>query len=106
MYRKVKATVSNIVSVIEEIGESIEEKVRRITENGEPITDGAQTLYTERSNGVMPEYNPRTDTFDLGLDAMTSISKGKLNERMQRMKVIKGDEKEGEDSTGTEGKTE
>ena len=29
-------------------GESIENKVRRITENNEPITDGAPIIYTNR----------------------------------------------------------
>ena len=33
-------------------GERIENKVRRITENNEPITDGAQIIYTNREDGV------------------------------------------------------
>ena len=35
-----------------QIGESIENKVRRITENNEPITDGAPIIYTNRDDGV------------------------------------------------------
>ena len=35
-------------------GESIENKVRRITENNEPITDGAPIIYTNREDGVLP----------------------------------------------------
>ena len=35
-------------------GESIENKVRRITENNEPITDGAPIIYTNREDGVKP----------------------------------------------------
>jgi hypothetical protein len=41
-------------------GESIEDKVRRITENNEPITDGAPIIYTNREDGVLPAYNIRT----------------------------------------------
>ena len=37
-------------------GESIENKVRRITENNEPITDGAPIIYTNRDDGVLPAY--------------------------------------------------
>ena len=35
-------------------GESIENKVQRITENNEPITDGAPIIYTNREDGVLP----------------------------------------------------
>ena len=38
-------------------GESIEIKVKRITENNEPIKDGAQIIYTNREDGVLPAYN-------------------------------------------------
>ena len=41
-------------------GETIETKVERVTANNEPITDGAEIVYTEKKNGVMPEYNIRT----------------------------------------------
>ena len=37
-----------------QIGESIEEKVKRITENNEPIADGAPIIYTNREDGVLP----------------------------------------------------
>ena len=42
-------------------GEQIEEKVRRIVNNNEPITDGAPIIFTEKKDGVLPEYNIRTD---------------------------------------------
>ena len=34
-------------------GESIENKVRRITENNEPITDGAPIIYTNRDGRLL-----------------------------------------------------
>ena len=48
-------------------GESIEAKVCRIVNNGEPISDGAPLIYTERKDGVKEEYNIRTDRFDIAI---------------------------------------
>ena len=43
-----------------EVLPQIEEKVRRIVNNNEPITDGAPIIFTEKKDGVLPEYNIRT----------------------------------------------
>lgn len=56
-------------------GERIEEKVERFVNGGEPITDSAPMIYTERDEGVLPEYNIRTDRFDVAIDAMDYVSK-------------------------------
>ena len=55
-------------------GESIECKVCRIVNNGEPISDGAPLIYTERKAGVKEEYNIRTDRFDIALKAMDYVT--------------------------------
>ena len=39
----------------------------------EPITDGAPIIFTEKKDGVRPEYNIRTDRWDIALDAMNKI---------------------------------
>lgn len=57
------------------LGEPIEKKVRRIVESEEPITDGAPLVYTERSEGVRPEFNIRTDKWDVAESAMTMAAK-------------------------------
>ena len=59
-------------------GESIENKVRRITENNEPITDGAPIIYTNREDGVLPAYNIRTDRWDIAQEAMDAINQANL----------------------------
>ena len=46
-------------------GESIETKVERITQTNEPISDGAPIIFTEKKDGVRPEYDIRTDKWDL-----------------------------------------
>ena len=50
-----------------------DEKVRRIVNNNEPITDGAPIIFTERKDGVLPEYNIRTDRWDIALEAMNKM---------------------------------
>ena len=51
-------------------GESIEEKVQKLIENNEPITDGAPIIYTEKKDGVLPQYDIRTDKWDIAQSAM------------------------------------
>ena len=53
-----------------QVGESIETKVRRITENNEPIADGAPIIYTNREDGVLPAYNIRSDRWEIAQQAM------------------------------------
>lgn len=59
-------------------GESIENKVRRITENNEPISDGAPIIYTNREDGVLPAYNIRTDRWDIAQAAMDAVNQANL----------------------------
>jgi len=51
-------------------GETIEEKVRRITQQGEPITDGAPLIYPDKKEGVLPEHDIRTDRWEIATDLM------------------------------------
>ena len=59
-------------------GENIETKVKRITENNEPITDGAPIIYTNREDGVLPAYNIRTDRWDIAQAAMDAVNQANL----------------------------
>ena len=63
-------------------GETLETKVKRITELKEPITDGSPIIYTDRKEGVKAEYNIRTDRFDIALDAMDKVNRSNLAKRM------------------------
>lgn len=59
-------------------GETIETKIERVTANNEPITDGAEIVYTEKKNGVMPEYNVRTDKWEIAESAMDRVHASKI----------------------------
>lgn len=68
-------------------GETIEEKIRRITETKEPISDGAKIIYTPRKDGVKPEYDIRTDRFDVAIEAMDKVNKTRIAKREERLKL-------------------
>lgn len=51
-------------------GESIETKVERVVQNKEPIEDGAEIIYTEKKQRVQPQYDIRTDKWEVAQEAM------------------------------------
>lgn len=53
-------------------------KLRKIMENNEPIDEVAPIIYTDKKNGVMKEYDIRTDRFDVALEAMGLIRSEEL----------------------------
>lgn len=59
-------------------GETIESKVRRLTENKEPIKDAAPLTYTQKKDGVLPQYNIRTDKWELVQSKMEPANKQKI----------------------------
>lgn len=98
-------------------GETIEDKIERIVNNNEAITDGAPIVYTERKDGVLPEYNIRTDRFEIAVTAMDRVHRSAIARRedaiKEREKEVNdlhekqnGVEKTDEKGVKTEGKTE
>lgn len=67
--------------------EYIEQKVTRITESNEPITDGAQMIYTNAKDGVVKAYDIRTDKWEIAQDAMNSVNKQRS---IEANSVLKG----------------
>ena len=87
--KKVKIpTINNFGPIQTKEGEYIEKKVRRITENGEPIEDGAPIIYTERKDGVNPAYNIRTDRWEIAQDAMEQVGKNKFRGNLRLYKQV------------------
>lgn len=89
-------------------GETIEEKVRRVVDNKEPITDGAPMIYTDSRNGVVSAYDIRTDKWDVALMAMdavarANIAKGRSNateiDQQNEESITTGDPKGNESTT-------
>lgn len=79
-------------------GETIEDKVERIMNNGEPITDNAPIIYTERKDGIGAMYDIRTDRFDLAIDATTKIEQSLRAKRDEYMKQQEQSKEKGGDN--------
>lgn len=88
-------------NVIKEEGLSLEEKIEKMMNENEPIEEGgAGNIYTLRKDGVMPEYDVRTDKWDLALTAMEVVTGGLKTEREERR--LKRESAENQ-ATGTDG---
>lgn len=78
------------VEIVE--GEPIELKIERITNNKEPITDGAPEIFTERKDGVISAYNIRTDRWEVAAEAMDKVSGSIQAKRDAKGKLSKSKE--------------
>lgn len=73
--RKIKIKNTNKLNINDSYdGETIENKIRRIMSNREPIDDSAPLTYTERKEGIRPEFDIRTDRFDIAIEAMDKVN--------------------------------
>ena len=81
MFNVIKPAKSTIKVNTSYKGETIEKKIARIMTNKEPIKDGAQLIFSDRKEGVKPEYNIRTDRFDVAVEAMDKVNKSKKAKR-------------------------
>lgn len=95
MYRKNPINKTTIKRNESYKGETIENKIRRIVNNKEPISDGAPLIYTERKDGVDPGMDIRTDRFDIAIDAMDKVTKAHQAKREERQKSLGEKAKEG-----------
>lgn len=104
MYNRTKATKTTLKVNESSEGETIEKKVRRITEQKEPIVDGAPPIFTERSEGIPPDTNIRTDRWELAVDAMDVVAQQKVAKRKKPAKKTDKAEKANEGgNTGNDG---
>lgn len=92
MYKIPKFIKSRLQNVDLSEGETIEQKMRRVLHNKEPIKDGAPLIYTERKEGVLAAYNIRTDRFEVAAEAMDLVQKNKAAVREAKMQLNKDKE--------------
>ncbi len=101
-YRKVVFMDSGMTSIDKLEGETIEQKMERVLDNGEPITDGAPEIFTERKDGVLSAYNIRTDRWEIACEAMDKVHMNAAAKREEKagnkpeMKVVESDGTNGE----------
>ncbi len=99
-YRKNRMFRSRLTSAEVVEGETIEMKIERITQNKEPIKDGAPEIFTERKDGVISAYNIRTDRWEIAADAMDAVSRSVAAKRDAKVKG-KGVEEKAIKESGT-----
>lgn len=66
------------------IAEPLEQKMTRILNNKEPIKNELPIIHTGRNEGVKPEYDIRTDKWEIAAEAMDKITQSKLTKREQK----------------------
>lgn len=87
-------------------GERLEEKIQRIVSNKEPISDSAPIVYTERKDGVLPQYDIRADRWDIAVEAMDAVSKtykAKREERIGARAKANMEKEQRQENKGTSG---
>jgi len=83
MYKKQQPSKTSIHVNASYYAERLERKLERMINNGEPIGDGAAITYTERQDGVLPQLDPRTDRWELAVEARDKLAKTHLAQREQ-----------------------
>lgn len=85
MYRKFSITKTNLKLNEAYQAESIEDKMKRVLNNKEPITDGAEEIYTERKDGVNPALDIRHDRWETAIEATDKNTKSEIAKRNQNI---------------------
>lgn len=84
MYTPKKYKNSKITGVESYIAETLESKMTRIINNKEPIKNELPIIHTGRNEGIKPEYDIRTDKWEIAAEAMEKITQNKLTKRQEK----------------------
>lgn len=77
-------------------GEPLERKIAKMMESKEPIGADAPMIYTERKDGVLPDYDIRTDRFDIAVEHMDKLSRSYV---ARRSEIPTNENKKGEETS-------
>nr|WAE43661.1 MAG: hypothetical protein [Microviridae sp.] len=87
MYNQRPADKTVIKGIQPAVGESMITKMQRILTSGEPISDTAQKIYQDRSDGINPLANIKTDRFELATEAKGKDANDMLTKRADILKA-------------------
>ncbi len=68
-------------------GLSIEREIEKLIEDKTAIEATSPIIYTERKDGVRPEFDIRTDRFDIALEAMSKVTGSYRAKREESIKA-------------------
>lgn len=74
----IKKYHSKIQRKPDEQGKSIEEEIRQATASKSPIESIAPEIYTPLKDGVLPQYDIRTDRQEIALEATEKMNKSEI----------------------------
>ena len=82
----------------------LEVKIEKLITSKEPIGKDVPLRYTERKQGILPEYDIRSDRFDIAQTAMEKIHKSNIAKRdaKPKMEVIEGGKEKSGEPTSTQ----
>lgn len=72
-------------------GQSIEEQMRIALKSGEPINATARIEYSNRGDGVLPQFDIRTDRFEYARMATDKVHATSYASRMEADGFVKDD---------------
>lgn len=96
--RKIKPTKTILNANTCIVGEMLCTKVSRMMYNKEPITAEAPIIYTAKKDGILPQYDIRTDRWEIAQEAMGAISKSEIAKGKAWMKEAEEDSKEAQET--------
>lgn len=73
MKRGIIYPTGRIIRTAEKDGISIEETIRKALHSKEPIEATAKISYSERKDGVLPQFDIRTDRFEYARTALDRV---------------------------------
>lgn len=77
--KAVNLSIENLDTLHE--GECIETIVKKAVNSVEPITATVPIIYTDRAEGISPQYDPRTDRWEIACEASGKVAESQLARR-------------------------
>lgn len=87
-------TNTNITRVVREEGETIEQMLRRLVANKEPIPQNVAEIFTPKDDGVLPQYDIRADRQEIALKALDKIQASRVMESTNKPEVSQQETKD------------
>lgn len=84
----IKLNLKNKAAQPTEFGETLELQIKRMKETNQPIEGGAPTIFTARKDGVIPEYDIRSDKWDRALENMEQVSRNRQEQRAEWLEKL------------------
>lgn len=69
-------------------GISIEDKMRNVTLSGEPIDNAAPLIYTDKKDGVNPQYDIRADRWAIALETTDRVTRAQIAKTQEKQETM------------------